>query len=170
MKESFAIQFTDYFKFNSAHFVVYKGFREPLHGHNYKISLKLTSAKLNDEGNVFDSDILIEIMNTITGNLKHRLLIPKYSNYLKISEEENNYKLKCEDSSEFSIPNSDVRLVEIENVTAECLAKFVALELLNKLKGKYIEELKTVQAQRLVIKISEDLGKQGNYSLNISNI
>ena len=27
----------DYLKFSAAHFIAYKGFREPLHGHNYQV-------------------------------------------------------------------------------------------------------------------------------------
>ncbi len=30
------------FKFNSAHFIAFKGFREKLHGHNYTVSVKVT--------------------------------------------------------------------------------------------------------------------------------
>ena len=29
------------FKFNAAHFIAYKGFREMLHGHNYKVGVKI---------------------------------------------------------------------------------------------------------------------------------
>ncbi|OWZ13632.1 hypothetical protein PHMEG_00013007 [Phytophthora megakarya] len=28
----------DYMKFNAAHFIAYKGFREKLHGHNYRLA------------------------------------------------------------------------------------------------------------------------------------
>eukprot|EP01033_Poteriospumella_lacustris_P021447 gene21447-15922_t len=30
------------FKFNCAHFIVFEGFRERLHGHNYQMSVKVT--------------------------------------------------------------------------------------------------------------------------------
>ena len=32
----------DYLKFSAAHFIAYKGFREPLHGHNYQVSVALS--------------------------------------------------------------------------------------------------------------------------------
>jgi 6-pyruvoyltetrahydropterin/6-carboxytetrahydropterin synthase len=32
------------FKFNCSHFIAFEGFRERLHGHNYRISIKVTGA------------------------------------------------------------------------------------------------------------------------------
>ncbi len=31
----------DYLKFAAAHFIAYPGFREPLHGHNYQVSVRV---------------------------------------------------------------------------------------------------------------------------------
>ena len=31
----------DYLKFSAAHFIAYPGFREPLHGHNYQVSVRI---------------------------------------------------------------------------------------------------------------------------------
>ncbi|MFT4572386.1 MAG: 6-pyruvoyl-tetrahydropterin synthase, partial [Candidatus Binatia bacterium] len=31
----------DNFKFNAAHFIAYQGFREKLHGHNYRVSVRV---------------------------------------------------------------------------------------------------------------------------------
>ena len=33
--------FKDYLKFSAAHFIAYRGFREPLHGHNYQVSVQV---------------------------------------------------------------------------------------------------------------------------------
>lgn len=34
------------FKFNCAHFISFKGFRERLHGHNYHVSVKVIGCNL----------------------------------------------------------------------------------------------------------------------------
>jgi 6-pyruvoyltetrahydropterin/6-carboxytetrahydropterin synthase len=166
--EEYSIEFTEYFKFNSSHFVLYKGFREPLHGHNYKVSLKLTSANLNEVGVILNSDNLIEIMNNICKNLKHKLLLPANNSCLEIKEVEKNYELLCEDRSSFSIPKSDVKILNIDQISAECLAKFIALELLAVLKLQLEESLKKIQLKKLQIKVSEDRGKKGVYSLKFN--
>jgi len=87
-EELFGLELDKYFKFNSSHFVVYKGFREPLHGHNYKVSVKIIAEKLNENYKLVDSEIIIKIMSGICNNLKHCLLLPKFNNHIEITENE----------------------------------------------------------------------------------
>ncbi|KAG1692177.1 hypothetical protein DVH05_025607 [Phytophthora capsici] len=46
----------DYMKFNATHFIAYKGFREKLHGHNYRLAVTITG-EIGSDGYViaFDS-------------------------------------------------------------------------------------------------------------------
>ena len=39
----------DYLKFAAAHFIAFPGFREPLHGHNYQVSVSI-EADLGPDG------------------------------------------------------------------------------------------------------------------------
>lgn len=167
--EEYSLELSEYFKFNSSHFVLYKGFREPLHGHNYKVSLKMSSFKLNEDGSIFNTDKLIEIMNNICKNLKHKLLLPARNNCLNIKEDQNNYNLTCEDSSVFSIPKTDVRIIDIDQISAECLAKFITLELLQVLKSKFNEQIELIKLSKIQVKISEDRGKKGVYNLKFNH-
>ena len=43
------------FKFNAAHFIAYRGFRERLHGHNYRVSVRLRGP-VGPDGYVVDQD------------------------------------------------------------------------------------------------------------------
>src|SRR4051812_2944212 len=47
---------SDRFKFNAAHFIAYKGFRERLHGHNYSVSITLIGrcGQLGSDGYLLD--------------------------------------------------------------------------------------------------------------------
>jgi 6-pyruvoyltetrahydropterin/6-carboxytetrahydropterin synthase len=164
--ENYEIELEKLFKFNSSHFVLYPGFREPLHGHNYKTSVKIMSKKLNNKGEVFDIEILKEIMNSICGKLKHKLLIPKDNSCLTITEdkESKSIKLVCEDKSCFVLPISDVKIVDTQQISAECLSKFICLELMKVLEGKYEKELKMIEICKIQIKVSEDIGKLGIYN------
>jgi 6-pyruvoyl-tetrahydropterin synthase len=166
--EEYSLELSEYFKFNSSHFVLYKGFREPLHGHNYKVSLKLSSLKLNEEGSIFNTDKIIEMMNNICKNLKHKLLLPSRNNCLNIKEDDKNYILTCEDSSVFSIPKTDVRIVDIDQISAECLAKYVALEFLQVLRSNHKEQIESIKLTKIQVKISEDRGKKGVYNLKFN--
>src|SRR6058998_1851291 len=47
----------DYLKFAAAHFIAYPGFREPLHGHNYQVSVRV-EADLGPDGYVLDVRLL----------------------------------------------------------------------------------------------------------------
>ena len=106
-------------------------------------------------------------MNEICKNLKHKLLIPQKNSCIDIIDEIMNYTIKCKDGSVFSIPKTDVRLLEIDQISNECLAKFVANELLKILNIKHKESMSSVNMTRLKIKISEDHGKKGVYSLKL---
>lgn len=90
----FGIELEKYFKFNSSHFVAYKGYREPLHGHNYKVSVKIIAKDLNDNYYVTDFDNIKSIMNNICNGLKHCLLLPSKNEFLEISEKEGNIVVK----------------------------------------------------------------------------
>lgn len=42
-------------KFNCAHFIAFKGFRERMHGHNYTLSVRVTGAHMiGEDGYVID--------------------------------------------------------------------------------------------------------------------
>lgn len=87
--ETFGIELDKLFKFNSSHFVVYDGFREPLHGHNYKVSIKIKSKRLNECYYVEDFDNVKKYLIEICDNLKHCVLLPKYNKYMQLEEIDN---------------------------------------------------------------------------------
>ncbi len=108
--EEYGVEMEKYFKFNSSHFVAYDGYREPLHGHNYKVSIKVMAKSLNSSSMVIDFDLIKPVMNDIVNQLKHCLLLPKNNPYLKITEEESSVKVVCQDNSVFIFPAQDVKV------------------------------------------------------------
>ncbi len=161
--EEYGIELEKYFKFNSSHFVVYKDWNEPLHGHNYKVSLKLKSKKLNDEFMVFDFDFIKPIANEICKDLKHCLLLPKNNPSLKIEEEDTNIKITCKDGTYFSVDKKSVRIIDTYQISAECLSKYFAEKFLEKLKE--VENYNHTEITKLECRIYEDKGKCGIYTL-----
>jgi 6-pyruvoyl-tetrahydropterin synthase len=165
MKEYFGIELDKLFKINSSHFVVYEGYREPLHGHNYKVSIKLKARKLDDCYMVLDFDHVKTIMTEICDKLKHSLMLPGLNKCLKITQNEGSVKIECNDGSCFTFPEQDVRIIETEQISAECLAKFILNQFVKQLEEKHKETLEKIELVKLVCKVTEDKGKMGIYYL-----
>src|SRR5438445_8473871 len=73
----------DYLKFSAAHFIAYPGFREPLHGHNYQVSVTV-EAELGPDGYVLDFGLVKRVAHALCGELDERVLLPAASDCLTI--------------------------------------------------------------------------------------
>ena len=111
------------FKFNCAHFIAYKGFRERLHGHNYKVSVKIVgSDTINEDGYVIDfGDIKKEVRNLCT-SLNEHFICPMKSKDMIIKEQDGQIYLECEDGAKFSFPRTDCVSLPIAHSSSEELA------------------------------------------------
>src|SRR5947207_1271503 len=65
----------DYLKFAAAHFIAYPGFREPLHGHNYQVSVRV-EADLGPDGYVLDFGLVKRVAKALCEELDERVLLP----------------------------------------------------------------------------------------------
>ena len=73
MGESFKVFVTkDYLKFSAAHFIAYKGFRENLHGHNYRVRVHLRADRLDELGMVLDFADLKGEVRSVLSRYDHR--------------------------------------------------------------------------------------------------
>ena len=91
------------FRFNCAHFIAYKGFRERLHGHNYRVSIKLTGIEsLCDDGYVMDFGDIKKATRKLCKALNEYFICPIKSDVLTISEVDAQICLLCEDGTSFS--------------------------------------------------------------------
>ena len=118
------------FKFNAAHFIAYKGYRERLHGHNYRASIRLEgtpNAGVGADGYVVDFGEIKGIMTTLCKELNERFLLPERSDVLDIKEsvDGRSVHLGCEDGSSFAFPLSDVARLPIVHSSAEELARYL---------------------------------------------
>ena len=76
-----------YFRFNAAHFIAYKGFREKLHGHNYQVGVRLIgSDSVNDDGYVMDFGEIKAVVKSICKSWNELFLLPLKSDVLVIEE------------------------------------------------------------------------------------
>ena len=58
-------------KFSAAHFIAYPGFREPLHGHNYQVGVRV-EGRLTSTGYVIDFGLIKKLTKEIVDRLDER--------------------------------------------------------------------------------------------------
>ena len=114
----------DYLKFAAAHFIAYPGFREPLHGHNYQVSVRV-EADLGPDGYVLDFGLVKRVAQTLCAELDERTLLPEVSECLALRATPNAVEVTTEDGEQFRFPTRDVRLLPIANSSAEELAAYL---------------------------------------------
>src|SRR5512139_3551370 len=105
--QSFRVHVTkDYLKFSAAHFIAYPGFRERLHGHNYRVSVDV-EGELGPEGYVLDFGVVKQIARQTCNRLDERVLIPAQSDCLRMREDADEVVVGYE-GDEFRFPRGDV--------------------------------------------------------------
>jgi 6-pyruvoyl-tetrahydropterin synthase len=133
MPSSFSIHVAkENLKFSAAHFIAYPGFREPLHGHNYQVSVKL-EGRLGAMGYVLDFGLIKKLLKETVDRLDERTIIPANSDCLKIEKRASQVRVLYE-QEEFVFPAADVALIEIVHSSAEELARFIWNELCHALR------------------------------------
>jgi dihydroneopterin triphosphate aldolase (PTPS-III) / 6-pyruvoyltetrahydropterin synthase len=113
------------FRFNCAHFIAFKGFRERLHGHNYLLSIKITGKEtIGDDGYVIDFGDVKKATRKLCKQMNEYFLCPMKSDVLTITEADQQVCLVCEDGSNFSFPRTDVMMLPIIHSSAEELSHY----------------------------------------------
>jgi 6-pyruvoyl tetrahydropterin synthase/QueD family protein len=114
-------------KFSAAHFIAYPGFREPLHGHNYQVAVRV-EGKLAQTGYVLDFGLIKRLTKEIVDRLDERTIIPANSDCLKLEHSNTQLRILYE-QDEFVLPAADVALLPIVHSSAEELARYLWNEL-----------------------------------------
>jgi 6-pyruvoyl-tetrahydropterin synthase len=134
VKTGFSIHVTkENLKFSAAHFIAYPGFREPLHGHNYQVGVRL-EGRLADSGYVLDFGLIKKITKEIADRLDERTIIPADSDCLTIERSGNELSVNY-GQDRFTFPFSDVAILPIAHSSAEELAHYIWNELRDALQA-----------------------------------
>lgn len=118
----------DSFKFNAAHFIAYRGFRERLHGHNYRVSVRM-EGPVGGDGYVVDFGDIKRAARDVCSFLNERVIVPMLSDVITTRIEEGQVHMTCEDGTRFSFPEADCVLLQIRHSSAEELAEYVGQRL-----------------------------------------
>jgi 6-pyruvoyltetrahydropterin/6-carboxytetrahydropterin synthase len=151
----------DYFKFNAAHFMAYPGFRERLHGHNYRVGVRV-EGRLGLDGYVVDFGDIKKATRKICDEMDERLLVPLNSDCLKIERRSGQVGITTEDGASFSVPESDCALLPIAHSSAEELATYVCGRLLGEL-----DVLKTRAVGAVEVTVAESPLQEARYRVEL---
>ncbi|MHA1258555.1 MAG: 6-pyruvoyl trahydropterin synthase family protein [Candidatus Heimdallarchaeaceae archaeon] len=119
----------DYLVFSCAHFVIGEKIKEPLHGHNYKVTIHAYGSQAKDNM-VIDFHILKRILIPVIEKLDHHVLIPAKNKYIQIEEQGEQVIIKIPiDKKEYEFPKTDLVILPIENSTVEEIIHYIANQL-----------------------------------------
>lgn len=144
------------FKFSVAHFTLFGPTKaEPLHGHNYRISLEVEGDELDEAGLLADTDSLKRRVRELCNELDDKVLLPERSPWLEIRTE--GEALECRFASRvYRFPIAEVVLLPLVNVSMELLARWTWRALAG--------DLSSPRLRRLVVEIAETPGQASRYS------
>jgi 6-pyruvoyltetrahydropterin/6-carboxytetrahydropterin synthase len=137
MSRTFSIEVAkDYFNFASAHFLIFaNGQREPLHGHNYQVSVKL-EGELDRAGVVLDFTTFKPMVKRICDSLDHRTLIQSKSPVLQVRRHAGEIEVRYR-RQKIILPKRDVLLLPVANTSTELLAEHVAGQIRRQVRQKF---------------------------------
>jgi 6-pyruvoyltetrahydropterin/6-carboxytetrahydropterin synthase len=148
----------DYFNFASAHFLIFaNGKREPLHGHNYQVSVAV-EGELDRAGVVLDFIAFKPVVKQICDELDHRTLIQKDCPSLTIHRAEEHVTVGYR-SQRIVLPKHDALLLPIANTSTELLAEYIA----GKIRVRVRRRFPGAKLKLLEVGVEEARGQRGFY-------
>ena len=147
----------DHLIFCCGHFISYEGDKcERLHGHNYRTAVEV-EAPLDDNHYVFDFIALKRLTKTITDELDHHMLLATQNAFIRVHEDTNRVRVTYRER-EWVFPREDCILLPIENTTAEQLARYIGMRLLESLQ----RECRFVP-QTIRVEVEENIGQSATW-------
>jgi 6-pyruvoyltetrahydropterin/6-carboxytetrahydropterin synthase len=143
--------------FSAAHFITFNGnVCERLHGHNYGVRVEV-AAPLDENHYVIDFIALRDELKRITDTLDHRVLLPTDHPLILVTDGEVEIEaVFTPDARRWVFPRGDCALLPVPNTTAELLARYIGLQLLDALAARGLS-----RPARLTVEIDENHGQRG---------
>ena len=159
MSRSFSIEVAkDYFNFASAHFLIFaNGKREPLHGHNYQVSVVM-EGDLDHSGVVLDFITFKPVVKQVCDALDHRTLIQTASPMIRVRLRAQEVEVRY-GKQKIVLPRQDVILLPLLNTSTELLAEHIAGQIRRQVRRKFPQ----TQIRFLEVGVEEARGQRGYY-------
>lgn len=147
------------FKFSGAHFTTFSETEaEPLHGHNYYVSVSLENCKKLSHGMIVDLNEPKKQIKELLNKLDEKVLIAQNNPFTKIGESNDNVLLSFGEK-DYSFPKADCCMLPMENITIEELSGYIG----NKLKSLF----KKLPIQSFSVEVSETRGQSCIYKVSL---
>jgi 6-pyruvoyltetrahydropterin/6-carboxytetrahydropterin synthase len=159
MSRTFSIEVAkDYFNFASAHFLIFAdGKREPLHGHNYQVSVSM-EGDLDRAGVVLDFISFKPLVKRICDSLDHRTLIQTESPVIKVRARAQEIEVRY-GKQKIILPKQDVILLPLANTSTELLAEHIA----NRIRQDVRRKFPHTTIRFMEVGVEEARGQRGFY-------
>ncbi|HYM15987.1 MAG TPA: 6-pyruvoyl tetrahydropterin synthase family protein [Dehalococcoidia bacterium] len=141
-------------KFAAAHFATFGGACEPLHGHNYAVTIEVAGTLTADSW-VCDFSTLKSLGKALCDELDHKFLLQRDSRVLTIDEGMANWKVRFQERG-WVFPKADVLPLPIDNTTAERLAEWFVGRL-----GVSLRERGAANITAITVGVEEAPGQTG---------
>ena len=169
------------FHFSAAHFLIFDEKRaERLHGHNYRVRLKVFLAKakrgkeeeLGPYGYAIDFKILKEILKAEIDTLDERVLLPAHHPEMKFHTREGGdddsgvseiLEVRFRDRF-YAFPKKEVLLLPLKNTSSEGFAWLLARRVFSHSKMAFFHALLSA----LEVEVEESPGQSASYRLSVS--
>jgi len=113
------------FKFSAAHFTIFSDSEaEPLHGHNYRVTVELSGSELDDLDFLIPVNAAKQAIRAECAGLDEKVLLPAKCRHLRLTRRaEMTTVVFC--SRRYELPSSEIVLLPVRNVTVEALARLL---------------------------------------------
>lgn len=147
-------------RFAAAHFATFGGELEPLHGHNYAVTVEIAGA-LTPDSWVLDFGDAKRLVRGLCKELDHKFLLARASPHLSTARSGSEYEIRFE-GRRYVMPEADVAALDIDNTTAERLAEWLASRLAADLRNMGVDNVMSI-----TVGVEEMPGQSGWYRLQL---
>ena len=148
------------FKFSAAHFTLFpNGHAELLHGHNYRVRVRLAGRRLGEDGILVDVARVKRRVRAACAAWDERTLIPSETDRLSVTRDESGGVEIWFGERRYRVPEQDVVLLPLQNVSMELLAR--------RLWGEVAEELTGTAVDELTVEVEETPGQSCEYRARV---
>lgn len=111
------------FGFYCAHIALYNGEVEPLHGHTFQATLRV-SGEPSASGMVAEFSEIRPAVRDAVAPLRRRTLVPGHTPELQITPENGSLSITC-GAKRYLLPAEDITVLPLANTTLEALAGYL---------------------------------------------
>jgi 6-pyruvoyltetrahydropterin/6-carboxytetrahydropterin synthase len=141
--------------FSAAHFLTLPGHVcERLHGHNYRIGVRVEGPVDPGTGFVVDFAVVKQAVRGLIDPMDHRLLVPTANPNLIVREDGDRLRLEYQTPDWLVVQKRHACLLPVTHTTAEALAEYLADRLLNALVAEGVRDVR-----RIVMEVEESPGQ-----------